>query len=171
MDEAPPSPPRSRLFSALGGVALGLSLAVAGAVFCWLMWRTYGKAREMDHWLDVPCEIVEARVEERIEVPNTPVSYVPRVVFRYEADGSIREGDRIKRVAPRSAHRQKMEELIAPFPPGSSAVCHVDPADADNAVLIRDGKYPIYSIWFPALFVVGGLGVAVSSIVRNVRRS
>jgi hypothetical protein len=38
--------------------------------------------------------------------------------------------------------------------------CRVHPRDPDFAVLKPDSLAPGYSIWFPALFVVGGLGMA-----------
>jgi hypothetical protein len=45
----------------------------------------------------------------------------------------------------------------------------VNPAQPDFAVLKPDTKAAGYSIWFPLLFVVGGLGIVVRAIVRRAR--
>ena len=60
-----PHPRRpNRLTSALGGLVLGLSIAGAGAVFVWLMWASFQRARVMDQWTTVPCVILESRLTE-----------------------------------------------------------------------------------------------------------
>ena len=43
-----------------------------------------------------------------------------------------------------------------------------EPETYSWADLVRDKRTAIYSIWFPAIFVVGGLGIALSSLVRNL---
>jgi hypothetical protein len=45
--------------------------------------------------------------------------------------------------------------------------CRVDPANPDFAVLKPDSLAPGYSIWFPALFVIGGPGIAVRALTRG----
>jgi hypothetical protein len=155
-----------RLGSALGGFALGLAIAAAGAIFVWLMWASFQRARIMDAYLPVPCVILESRLAEEILNPNTPVNYRPVIRYRYEAGGQSRESDRIRRIETKSSRRPKMEALLAQFPPGSESTAWVNPADPADAVLVRDKRTAIYSIWFPALFVVGGLGIALTSLAR-----
>ena len=48
-------------------------------------------------------------------------------------------------------------------------MAYVNPSDPDFAVLKPDTKAAGYSIWFPLLFVVGGLGITVRAIVRPAR--
>jgi hypothetical protein len=158
-----------RLGSALGGMMLGLAIAVAGAVFVWLMWASFQRARVMDAWTGVPCVILESRLAEEILNPNTPVNYRPVVRYRYETGGQSHESTRVRRIETKSARRPKMESLLAQFPPGSESTAWVNPTNPADAVLIRDKRTAIYSIWFPALFVVGGLGIALSSLVRNLK--
>jgi hypothetical protein len=43
--------------------------------------------------------------------------------------------------------------------------CRVNPHDPDFAVLKPDSLAPGYSIWFPALFVIGGLGMTVRAFL------
>jgi Protein of unknown function (DUF3592) len=163
--------PRGRWGSALGGVFFGLFLAAAGGLFVWLLGRAALRASAMERWPEVACTILESRLEADAVVPNTPLTYRAVVRYRFEAGGSIRESDRIRRVALKSTDAARIQALVDRFPAGDSAVCYVDPNDPAFSVLERDKKTPLYSIWFPALFVIGGLGIALSSVVRNLKRS
>ena len=42
--------------------------------------------------------------------------------------------------------------------------CYVNPVEFNSAYLKPDSLAPGYSIWFPALFVVGGLGMVISAL-------
>jgi hypothetical protein len=165
----PVAPPPHRLGSALGGMLLGLAIAAVGAIFVWLMWASFQRARIMDAWSAVPCLILESRLAEEILNPNTPVNYRPVIRYRYEVGGQSLESSRIRRIETKSARRPKMESLLAAFPPGSEATAWVNPSNPADAVLVRDKRTAIYSIWFPALFVIGGLGIALSSLVRSLK--
>lgn len=160
---------RNRWASALGGVFFGLFIAAAGAVFFALMWRAFERARAMEHWQRVPCLILESRIEEKVELPNAPVSYLPLVRYRFDLDGRPHESTRLRWGETKSTRPGRMEKLLAPFPPGAETVCYQNPADATDTVLIPEKRTPVYSIWFPGLFVVGGLGLAISAIFRNLR--
>ena len=63
--------------------------------------------------------------------------------------------------------KAEAEKLAAEFPPGKMTTCRVNPRDPDFAVLKPDSLAPGYSIWFPGLFVVGGLGIALRALVSN----
>ena len=167
------SPRPHRLGSALGGMLLGAAIAAAGAVFAWLMWASFQRARVMDTWTSVPSLILESRLTEEILNPNTPLNFRPLIRYRYDLNGETHESTRIRRLETKSSRRAKIEALIARFPAGSEATAWVNPSDPTDAVLIRDKRTAIYSIWFPFLFIVGGLGIAFSSLIRNLhpRRS
>jgi len=47
----------------------------------------------------------------------------------------------------------------------------VNPNDADFTMIKPDSKAAGYSIWFPMLFVVGGLGISIKAIRTFVTRS
>jgi hypothetical protein len=166
-----PDTPRRphRLGSAVGGMLLGFAIAAVGAVFVWLMWASFQRARVMDAWSTVPCIILESRLAEEILNPNTPVNYRPIIRYRYEFAGRSHDSNRIRRIETKSSRRPKMETLLAQFPPGTETTAWVNPADPTDAVLIRDKRTAIYSIWFPALFVIGGVGIALSSLLRNLK--
>jgi hypothetical protein len=152
-------------------IALGLSLIAAGGVFVLLMWRSFERASGQRHWEEVPCRILESRVAERQIGPDVPVDYGWGILYGYEFAGEPRTSDLYSlRGSPWSHDRSRAERLVERFPPESGQVCHVDPADPDRAVLKLDSKAPGYSLWFPLIFVAGGLGMiagAVRSIARN----
>lgn len=148
--------------------SLGLFLALLGAVFVWLMGRSYLRAREMAAWPDVPCVILASEIEERRHDEISPREYRQMVVFGYEWNGKAFTGDQVTlRGSPWSSNQELVASRIEEFPVGRSARCHVNPADPTFAVLKTDSLAPGYSIWFPALFVVGGLGITFGAVIRK----
>jgi len=157
------------LASVLGAVFFGLLLAGAGAWFCWLMAQSFAEARVMAAWHPVPCEIVESRLLEVSAVPNTPVSFEPRILYRYRVGDAEYLAERVRKVQPKSSRREKMFALVEAYPAGGQSVCFIDPQRPASSVLVRDGTHVIYSVWFPAVFVVGGIGIAAGSVHRYFR--
>lgn len=150
---------------------LGLSLALLGSVFVWLMARSFLRARDMRTWPEIPCVILSSEVEEWRHDQNSPTEYRQNVVFGYEWHDSALSSELLTlRGSPWSSDRQVVERRVADFPVGSSTICHVNPAHPDRAVLKTDSLAPGYSIWFPALFVVGGLGITLRAAAGNSRR-
>lgn len=150
--------------------AIGLSTALIGALFVWLLARSYLRAREMHAWPEVECVILHSSIEERVHDPQSPREFRVDVQFGYERDGIPHTSDRLTlRGNPWSSKRVLAEKLAAEYPAGITTTCRVDPQNPDFAVLKPDSLGPGYSIWFPALFVVGGLGIASRAIIRRDR--
>jgi hypothetical protein len=148
--------------------ALGLVLALIGALFVWLLGRSYLRAREMHQWPELPCTILSSEIEARVHDPQSPTEYRHSVSFGYEWQGEARSSDRFSlRGSAWSSKRGLVEKRAAEFPVGGTSTCRVNPADPDFAVLKPDSLAPGYSIWFPGLFVIGGLGIAFRSITRG----
>src|SRR5690606_1819640 len=74
---------------------LGLALAAVGAVFVWLMWRSYERAREMRAWPEVECVILSSQIEEQQFEPNSSLEYRLNVLFAYGWQGQSLTSDRI----------------------------------------------------------------------------
>ena len=169
MDSAPPpartSPPPStsgRWFLAF----IGFATALIGALFVWLLARSYLRAREMHAWPEVECVILHNSIVERIHDPQSPREYRVDVQFGYEWEGIPRIGDHLTlRGNPWSSKRVLAEKRAAEYPAGTTTTCRVNPANPDFAVLKPDSLAPGYSIWFPALFVIGGLGIATRALI------
>lgn len=159
--------------STLGGriflVALGLILAALGGIFVWLMGRSYLRAHDMRAWPEVQCVILSSELEERRHDPDSPMEYRQDISFGYEWKGTSHTGDHLTlRGSPWSSNRAEIESRVAGFPVGKSITCRVDPTHPDVAVLAPDSLAPGYSIWFPALFVIGGLGISIRACFVRV---
>jgi hypothetical protein len=135
-------------------------------LFVWLLARGFTRASEMRAWPEVECVILSSIIEERLHDPQSPREFRASVEFGYEWQGARRTGDRITpRGSPWTSKRVLAEKRAAAFSPGKTTTCRVNPRDPDYAVLKPDSLAPGYSIWFPALFVIGGLGMAVRAIL------
>lgn len=143
---------------------IGLLLALAGSVFTWLMWRSFDRAREVEGWPSVPCVILRSEAEERQIDPGGPVERRFGVLFGYEWQGKAFESERLRlRGSPWTGKAEGIAELLEKYPVGARTECRVDPEDPSMAVLERESKGPGYSLWFPVLFVVGGLGIVAGA--------
>lgn len=144
-------------------ILVGLSLIFIGALFIFLMSRSYLRAKEMRDWPVVECVILESSVEERQHDPYSPTEFSHRIAFDYEWEGETYTGDRISlRGVKWSSKRHAAYDSLENYPVGSVSKCSVNPEDPAVAVLELDSLAPLYSIWFPALFVVGGIGMMVA---------
>jgi hypothetical protein len=144
---------------------LGLSLALIGGVFVWLMARSYLRAREMRSWPEVACVILSSELVERRHDENSPIEFRHDLSFGYEWQDQPRTGDHLTlRGNPWSSKRKLMESRLNEYPPGKTTTCRVDPNNPDFAVLKPDSLAPGYSIWFPGLFVIGGLGITFRAL-------
>ncbi len=147
---------------------VGLALAAVGAVFATLMWKSYVRAGQVADWPVVPCSIMESRVESRRDDPDwpreMPQEYRFRVRYVYEWKGAQHESSLHKlRGSSWSSTPGKAEQLVSRFPEGAVSQCHVNPESPRQAVLEGESKAPGYSLWFPLLFVVGGLGIMIGA--------
>jgi len=151
-------------------VALSLALVAAGSFFCWWLWASWAKAREMDPWVAVEGTILssDVRVYQFSEISRP--AFFPAIRYRYEFGGSSHVGERIRRIPVRSAHRDKAERWVARYPSGRRVQIYVNPEKPSEAVLKRDSQAALYAIWFPALFVVGGAGMAVAAVRKALRQ-
>ena len=137
---------------------LGIAIALVGVLFVWLLARSYMRAREMRSWPQVPCVILTSEVEERRHDENSPMEFSHKVLFGFEWQGEPMTGDHFTlRGQSWSSKREIAEERAAATPAGSSTTCLVNRANPALSVLKPDSLAPGYTIWFPGLFVVGGL--------------
>ena len=106
--------------------------------------------------------------ESFLPTPHSPVGYRFHVAYEYEFGGQRYTSDRFKPVDGPTSHVDRAKARLAQFPSGKAVVCYVDPGDPSEALLKRGSKAPLYSIWFPALFVLGGLGIMGGATRRMV---
>jgi len=173
MPNAPVAPTRAPTPPSLSGrwflAVLGLSIALLGCLFVWLMARSFIRAREMRTWPEVSCVIISSELEERRHDENSPMEYRQNLSFGYEWNGKTYTSQNLTlRGSPWSSKRVLAEQRIIQFPRGKQTTCRVNPNAVEFAVLNVDSLAPGYSIWFPCLFVIGGLGITYRAImVKN----
>jgi hypothetical protein len=49
---------------------------------------------------------------------------------------------------------------------GMNTECFVDPQNPQLAILKPDSLAPGYSIWFPGLFMIAGLGITFNALIH-----
>ena len=151
-------------------VMLGLVIAGVGGLFTWLMGMSYMRAVEQREWPQVEAVVLSSEMEEYQHDEFSPMEYRLKILYGYEWKGEPKTGDRYGvRGNPKYNKRDKIEGLVEAYPVGKRISVYVNPADANFAILKPDSKAAGYSIWFPMLFVVGGLGIAFRAIRGALR--
>lgn len=145
---------------------IGLSLMAMGALFVSYLWGSYKRATKMDSWVETPCIIEKSELAEAGLTQHYAPKFEPNVSYQYTFDGQEFTGDKIQRLKKGSPDKKKIERLVEKYPIGE-ATCYVDPKDPKVAVLKKDTKAALYSIWFPSLFFLGGLGILLSQFRRG----
>lgn len=146
--------------------SLGLCLAVAGSAFTWVLWVAWQRAEETRRWPEVPCRIVVSRLVSELPTPNSNPAYRAEIRYQYEFGGKAYTGTRLKRVDSPSQHEDVIQKKISGWKSGSDSVCYVNPTQPEIAVLKHDPRAPLYSIWFPLLFVFGGLRITWGALKK-----
>lgn len=139
---------------------MGLLLIGAGSFFAWRMWLSYEKAQATRGWTPVACHIVSSKVVSEKPTPHSEPAHRVEVCYEYEIKGVRHRSTRIRQVeaAPTSQLADAREKQMN-YPPGALRTCFVNPANVEEAILEHATRAALYSIWFPLLFVVGGLGM------------
>lgn len=146
---------------------MALFLIAAGSFFAWRMWLSYEQAQITRGWTQVPCHILSSRIVSARPTPNSAPAHRVEIRYAYELNGVQHSSGRIRQVAAApTQHLEKAQLQQMAYPPGSTQVCFVNPRAPDEAVLQHASRAALYSIWFPLLFVVGGLGMLWGTLRR-----
>ena len=154
-------------------ISLGLVIASVGGLFTFLMWKSYERAVEQRGWPQVDAMVLSSEVEEWQHDEFSPKEYRVKILYGYEWEGERKTGERYGfRGNPNYNKRNKVEGIVGNFPAGETTKVFVNPEDPDFTILKPDSKAAGYSIWFPMLFVVGGLGISVRALTsRRVKQA
>jgi hypothetical protein len=149
----------------LGG--MGLFLALAGAVFTGVLWTAWQRAEETRRWTALPCQITISALHQTRPTQHSNLVYRPQLAYRYRFQEREYVGTQLKRVDVPSQHQEVVKQRIQAFPVGKQTTCYVNPQQPAQAVLLHDSRAALYSIWFPLLFVVGGLGMLRAAVWKS----
>jgi hypothetical protein len=166
-NESPSPTPRTNLGGRIWKIAMGALLMVVGSVFVSYLWGAYQRAALMDSWVETPCVILASSMDDSGRNQKGMPKYTLLVSYEYEFEGRKFEGDQFKRLPSEASDPRKVKAKLDDLEVGSQMICYVDPKSPDRAVLKRDTKAALYSIWFPCLFVIGGAGMILSALFRK----
>ena len=155
-------------------IFIGLLFCVAGGVFALLMWRSFDRASGQRTWAETQCTILESRVDQRKIGSDVETEYSFGVTYGYSYDAKAFTSERYSlQGAPWSSSEERSQRRADKFPVGATRSCYVNPKDPSSAVLKRDSKAPGYSLWFPLIFIVGGIGMMIGAVRSDlkIRRS
>ncbi len=109
--------------------------------------------------------VIQSEIGERRHDDFSPIEYRQNLTFGYEWKGQAYTGTHLTlRDNPWSSKRELVEQRLEELPLGAETTCRVNPASPEIAVLKPDSLAPGYSIWFPCLFVIGGLGISIRAM-------
>lgn len=148
---------------------LGLALIGLGLAFCLLLLRGYLAAAAYDDWQPTPALVVASWIEPVPQPGSDPMRYRLRVRYRYEIAGETYVSTRVREIESNTRQRAKLERLQERFRSGEEATCFVNPRHPEEAILLRPTKAPGYTVWYPALFVLGGAGMCIRALRRRHR--
>ncbi|WP_018968821.1 DUF3592 domain-containing protein [Rubritalea marina] len=167
--------PQSKASSTAGMIYLigmGCFLFFLGGGFCWLMWKSYASAKDTRAWQEVPCLVIQSEMRTRV-IGTSPEEYQWKVLYKYQFEGQDLISEHFK---PRGQRWRKdpkdVQSMVEQYPVGLQTTCYVNPEFSTSepgvqAVLKHDTLAAGYSIWFPALFSVGGIGIIVGVIRKK----
>lgn len=146
-------------------VFIGLAVAAMGGIFVAWLWKGYTSAKETRTWTQVSGVILESAVQERVLGPSIPMEFAFKLTYEYSFERKSYLGERLRvRENPWSKERKKAEVLAGRFHIGQEVTAFVNPENPAEAILEHETKAPGYSIWFPCLFVIGGLGIVLRAL-------
>ncbi|MEN8772735.1 MAG: DUF3592 domain-containing protein [Akkermansiaceae bacterium] len=144
---------------------IGLALALMGGFFVFVLGRGYLRAKETREWPGHPAVVVVSEVSDR-QIGKAK-EYCHKLVYEYRIDGEFYRGARLKRREnPYLKEESKILPSVNSFPVGSKVEAFVNPDDPAEALLEHETRAPGYSIWFPALFLIGGLMVFFRALLK-----
>jgi len=156
--------------SAVFLVMLGLVIAGVGGLFTVLLGMSYMRAVDQRAWPQVEGVVLSSEIEEYKHDEFSPMEYRLKILYGYQWKNERKTGERHGfRGNPNYNKRDKIAELLEEYPVGKKTMVYVNPADANFTFLKPDSKAAGYSIWFPMLFVIGGLGIAFRTIRSELR--
>ncbi len=148
--------------SKAGGLFLtgiGFAVILVGAVFVWLLWSSYSQVQEMKSWTETPCEVTVSDYNMKsAEFISEEFSW--NLGYKYTVGGEVYTSKRYRsRGGKWTSALDRIDAMIEQYPVGMKTVCYVNPQNPKVAILKFDSQASLYIIWFPMLFVVGGIGI------------
>ena len=154
------------LSSLIGGIILGIFVAAIGMIFVVVMFNSWRLGEAIRQWPTAEATITRCELSEERVTPNSPLSYKANIEYAYAFEGKGYNSDRVRRIYKSSSHSDRMQKIVDRYPVGTETTAWVNPDKPSFAILEHESRAVIYTIWFPGLFVVAGIGIAVTAVVK-----
>jgi len=161
------SQPDRRRKSPAFPLILGLALILIGGFFTHLMWNGYRSVAKTYQWPETKALLTIADVDEFQPVPNVEPRYKLNIEFIYSFDGQTYESTNFRTRERTTTRPDEAQAWLGDLKPGETTTCFVNPDNPNEAILQRDSRAALYAIWFPLLFVIGGLGMIIGTLRKN----
>jgi hypothetical protein len=123
----------------------------AGLIMLWVQVLQPGiQILAATSWVQTPCTIVSSEVVG-------DKTYSVAIKYDYDFAGQQYHGDRYSFFTTRTSGRSEKEKIVQSFPPGSQAVCSVNPGNPEESVLNRNVDPSIWWGLFCVPFLLIGL--------------
>jgi hypothetical protein len=139
----------------------GLFLAAGLGAFYAIGLRPLGQVLEARAWLETPCTVVSSQVKRH--QGSKGATYSVNILYAYEVGGREYRANRYHFMGGSSSGQAGKAEVVGRYPPGSKAVCYVNPRDPTDAVLERGFTADLCWGFLPLIFVLIGAGGLVYS--------
>lgn len=153
------------------GCAIGLFavfLVVGLGMLAFFVWPIYKTVVARASWSEVPCEILDSRVESHSDGDGT--TYSVEVRYRYSVGGRSYESDRYRFLQGSSSGYEGKARVVESLPTGAVTTCRVDPENPAEAVLFTGWSWANLLVLFPLPFVAVGAGGIYVSLARAGRK-
>ncbi len=140
---------------------------VAGAIFFslffftglavgvfWIFPAIY-KSLSSDTWIETPCQILSSRVQSHSDSDGT--TYSVDISYTYTVGGVQYRSSRYGFIGGSSSGYQGKAAVVRRYPPGSRAVCYINPDDPSEAVLNTELGWGALLGLIPVVFMTVGL--------------
>lgn len=141
---------------------------LGGGVFAGFFLRPAMMALDAPNWEETPCEVIFSRVGRHSD--SDGATYSVDILFSYRVDGTEYRSSRYRFVNFSSSGYSSKRSVVEKHPPGTRAVCYVNPRNPEEAVMDRRISATLLVGLIPAgLFAVGLAGLVYT--VPRMRRT
>lgn len=157
------SPDRSRRAVRGAMLSIGAVFTLMGGAFVYfILLQPLLMIQAAKDWVPTPCVIVSSEVESHRS--DDGYTYSIEITYRYTVDGVEHQSDRYHFMSGSSSGRSGKQAVVDRYPPGSEAVCYVDPNDPTQAVIERGYTADLLFGLIPLVFVIVGVGLFVAGL-------
>lgn len=143
----------------------GLFLVIGLVVSYFMLVRPLTSVARANRWVETPCRILSARVEEHDSDDGN--TYSIEIEYEYTVDGVVYHGDRYNFFGGSSSGREGKQAVVNRYRAMERPVCYINPQDPSESVLVRRLTWEYAFGLIPLVFVVVGAGILLASFRRR----